>query len=316
MSERWLWTQKEDIGPSPRYGHTMAYEAARQRVVLFGGSGPYNTYSGNTYFGDTWVWDGSAWTQVADTGPDPRTLHSMVYDDSRQRVVLFGGFTSPSTHLGDTWEWDGTEWTQVADIGPRGRYGCSLTYDTVRQRVVLFGGFALATPGAPASSNTYFGDTWEWDGTEWTQIADTGPSERYAPAMAFDRSRECQVLFGGLSQATWLNDTWEWGDGTGWVKRQDMGPRSIAFPKITYTEKGTVLFACKSGVFVGSGQTWEWDGKLWTQHQDMGPKARYRCALVYDSQRDRVVLFGGDNEQMAQRLGDTWELAIIEQPPE
>ena len=314
MSERWLWTQKEDIGPSPRGGHTMAYEAARQRVVLFGGFGPATpgatTYS---YLGDTWVWDGGAWTQVADTGPDPRLIHGMVYDDSRQRVVLFGGFGS-TPPFGDTWEWDGTEWTQVADIGPTGRYGCPLTYDTVRQRVVLFGGFGPATPGATTYS--YLGDTWEWDGTEWTQIADTGPSERYSPAMAFDRSRECQVLFGGYFQGTWFNDTWEWADGTGWVKRQDMGPQSIAFPKITYTEKGTVLFACKSGVFVGSGQTWEWDGKLWTQHQDMGPKARDRYALVYDSQRDRVVLFGGLTVQAAEPLGDTWELAIIEQPPE
>src|SRR5215217_4252234 len=259
MSERWLWTQKEDIGPSPRGGHTMAYEAARQRVVLFGGFG-LATPGATTYsnLGDTWVWDGGAWTQVADTGPDPRFLHGMVYDDSRQRVVLFGGYGS--------------------------------------------------TPP--------FGDTWEWDGTEWTQIADTGPSERYVPAMAFDRSRECQVLFGGYFQGTWFNDTWEWADGTGWVKRQDMGPQSIAFPKITYTEKGMVLFACKSGVFVGSGQTWEWDGKLWTQHQDMGPKARDRYALVYDSQRDRVVLFGGLTVQAAEPLGDTWELAIIEQPPE
>ena len=39
MSERWLWTQKEDIGPSPRYGHGMVYEDARQRVVLLGGWG-------------------------------------------------------------------------------------------------------------------------------------------------------------------------------------------------------------------------------------------------------------------------------------
>jgi hypothetical protein len=61
MSERWLWTQKEDIGPSPRYGHAMAYEAARQRVVLFGGSG-----GSSALLNDTWGWDGVAWTQVAD----------------------------------------------------------------------------------------------------------------------------------------------------------------------------------------------------------------------------------------------------------
>ncbi len=67
MSERWLWTQKEDIGPSPRYGHAMAYEAARQRVVLFGGSG-----GTSPLFNDTWGWDGVAWTQLADMGPPAR----------------------------------------------------------------------------------------------------------------------------------------------------------------------------------------------------------------------------------------------------
>jgi len=198
-------------------------------------------------------------------------------------------------------------WTQKEDIGPSLRFSHRMAYDAARQRVVLFGGF---------NSTTQLGDTWVWDGTEWTQIADTGPSERYFTAMAFDRLRECQVLFGGLFENTWFNDTWEWGDGTGWVKRQDMGPQSIAFPIITYTDKRTVLFASKARVFVGSGQTWEWDGKLWTQHQDMGPKARTRSALVYDSQRDRVVLFGGTTGQAVERLGDTWELAIIEQPPE
>ena len=33
--------------------------------------------------------------------------------------------------------------------------------------MILFGG----------SDNTlYKNDTWEWDGNEWTQVADTGPS--------------------------------------------------------------------------------------------------------------------------------------------
>src|SRR5918998_1290718 len=111
MRERWLWTQKEDIGPSPREGHRMAYDAARQRVVLFGGRGK----AGST--NDTWGWDGGAWTQVADTGPGPRFDCGLAYDDSRQRVVLFGGLEfgpGVTTFFSDTWEWDGTEWTQIA----------------------------------------------------------------------------------------------------------------------------------------------------------------------------------------------------------
>jgi hypothetical protein len=33
---RYLWTQKEDIGPSARFGHAMTYDSARSRTVLFG----------------------------------------------------------------------------------------------------------------------------------------------------------------------------------------------------------------------------------------------------------------------------------------
>jgi hypothetical protein len=60
----------------------MVYDAARQRVVLFGGN---QVVSGTN---DTWEWDGSAWTQVADMGPSPRWSFGMTYDAFRQRLVL------------------------------------------------------------------------------------------------------------------------------------------------------------------------------------------------------------------------------------
>ena len=303
MSERWLWTQKEDIGPRPRRGAAMAYEAARQRVVLFGGG------DDNGYFNDTWEWDGDAWTQVADMGPSARRFCGMTYDDSRQRLVLFGGEVMGATQgNGETWEWNGREWTQVADMGPPPRMGCAMAYDTLRHRVVLFGGFSYLPP-----PGKYFDDTWEWDGTEWTQIADTGPSERGFLPMVFDSSRECLVLFGGYDGSVTLGDTWEWSKDAGWVERQDMGPQSIINPTMARTQEHTVLYGFPSGG-TGAAQTWEWDGRLWTQRQNMGPSARYATALTYDSQRDRVVLFGGnDFGPPYGYFGDTWELAIIEQ---
>jgi Galactose oxidase, central domain len=305
MSERWLWTQKEDIGPSARWQHGMAYEDVRQRVVLFGGWGGVET------LGDTWEWDGSAWTQIADMGPPGRYSPGMTYDVSRQCVVLFGGSVWLEqwpwwVTLGDTWEWNGTEWTQVADIGPPPRLDHTMTYDAIRQRVVLYGGDADAYGGQP------FGDTWEWDGTEWTQIADTGPFKRRLHAMVFDRSRECLVLFGGVpGNGPFFGDTWEWDNDAGWVKRQDMGPRDIYSPKMASTGEHTILFGTPWGA--ATSQTWEWDGRLWTQRQNMGPRGRYFHDLAYDSQRDRVVLFGGQVGSGAVRLGDTWELTIIEQ---
>jgi hypothetical protein len=42
------WLQLQDMGPAGRGGHAMAYDLARQRVVLFSGA------DANSAFGDTW----------------------------------------------------------------------------------------------------------------------------------------------------------------------------------------------------------------------------------------------------------------------
>jgi len=80
-----LWTQKQDVGPSARSDVAMVFDAARGRVVLFGGAG-----SAATLFNDTWEWDGENWTQYEDIGPTPRSHHAMAYDSKRGRTVLFG----------------------------------------------------------------------------------------------------------------------------------------------------------------------------------------------------------------------------------
>ena len=60
-SEIWRWTQKQDMGPSPRYAFSMAYDSASKKVTLFGGA------SSAGLFNDTWEWADQLWTQVADT---------------------------------------------------------------------------------------------------------------------------------------------------------------------------------------------------------------------------------------------------------
>ena len=73
-----LWTQKQDVGPSARSDVAMVFDAARGRVVLFGGAG-----GAATLFNDTWEWDGENWTQYEDIGPTPRSRHAMAYDSKR-----------------------------------------------------------------------------------------------------------------------------------------------------------------------------------------------------------------------------------------
>src|SRR5438874_3914689 len=64
-----------------------------------------------------------------------------------------------------------------------------------------------------------FGDTWEWDGTDWIQKTPaTSPPPRECHAMAYDSTRERVVLFGGTDGSGFLGDTWEW-DGTDWIQK-------------------------------------------------------------------------------------------------
>jgi hypothetical protein len=71
-------------------------------VMLFGGI----TAGVRDANGETWEWDGKRWTLRRVFGPLPRLLHTIVFDDSRGRVVLFGGSADMEGRgdFNDTWE--------------------------------------------------------------------------------------------------------------------------------------------------------------------------------------------------------------------
>jgi hypothetical protein len=97
------------LTPSPRpvmrSGHTLVYDAFRQRAVVFGGYG--GTYADP--LDDVWEWDGAAQTwsgplQPA-SRPAARRAHAAVWDDVRHKMIVFGG--TGSAIYDDVWEWDG-----------------------------------------------------------------------------------------------------------------------------------------------------------------------------------------------------------------
>lgn len=289
----WLWTQRQDIGPSARYGHALAWDKVAEDVLLVGGKGPVDLHR------DTWRWNGATWTQVEDIGPPARAEHAIASDSARSRVVLFGG-RSGSGPVADTWEWDGVAWTQVADTGPTARFRHALAYDSARSRVVLFGG---------EDASGLLGDTWEWDGNGWTQVADTGPGARGGHAMCFESPATRTVLFGGSSGS----DTWTW-NGIEWTGINDVGPEPRQGTGLVFAGTITVLFGGTdptSGVLFGG--TWQLDGTDWTERQDIGPAGRQGHAMTYDETRQQVVLFGGSAAPSAiasadDLFSDTWEL--------
>ena len=146
------WIQQEDTGPAGRYGPSMAFDSANNRVVLFGGSNDGMMAS----FQDTWAWDGNEWVQIAEFGPSVRYYASMV-STGGSNFILYGGFGSSNLSLADTWEFDGKLWAQWQDIGPGPLSQAQASFDNARGRVVLFGGHQPFIDGGPVAT----GSTWE-----------------------------------------------------------------------------------------------------------------------------------------------------------
>jgi hypothetical protein len=146
-------------GPSPRNGAAAAYDARRERVVLFGGSGASN---------ETWEWDGVRWMK-RDAGDVPGRFNvAMTFDRARGGVIRFGGWTG-KIRVDDTWLLSGDRWSLTDVTGPPARNHAAFTYDRRRRRAVLYGGH---------DGDNVFGDTWEWDGLRWHQASAVPPQRR------------------------------------------------------------------------------------------------------------------------------------------
>lgn len=188
-----------------------AYDARRDRLVVFGGSAERGRASS-----ETWEHDGTRWHRIGIPGPPARQAHVMVFDTRRARVVVFGGIGGGAAQggrppvLGDTWEYDGERWSRLDVTGPGPRASAGAAYDARRGLVVIYGGMG---------SDGLLDDTWGWDGTRWRRLADGGPGKRAMGQLAYDAARDRIVLFGG--RRGWpdgdLDDTWEW-DGTAWAR--------------------------------------------------------------------------------------------------
>ena len=254
------------------------------------------------------------WTEQAPAvSPSARAWPSMAYDAATGTVVLFGGWDGTS-RVSDTWTWNGATWTKQAPaVHPFARFGGAMAYDAATGTVVLFGGYGYG------KADIFFGDTWTWNGTTWTeQHPATSPPGRWGAAMAYDAATGTVVLFGGNGQRGYLGDTWTW-DGTTWTEQAPAtSPTARADGAMAYdAATGTaVLFGGVGRGAAGVGHpaepnvydagTWTWDGTTWTnQAPATSPPTRTFAYMTYDAATGTAVLFGG-YDQAGCLFGDTW----------
>lgn len=89
--------------PTPRLYHTMAFEGATNRVVLFGGTTDESNWPHEPTIDETWIYDvaANAWSRaLPKRAPSARAWHGMTA--TSKTIVLFGGGDSRWTYTDET----------------------------------------------------------------------------------------------------------------------------------------------------------------------------------------------------------------------
>ncbi|MBK9974016.1 MAG: choice-of-anchor D domain-containing protein [Planctomycetes bacterium] len=180
----WKMLSPSGTAPSSRQYSTALYDAANDRMVVFGGLADSGTSA------QVWALDltpgAEAWTLLAGASPATpaaRYAASFTYDAGNQRALMHGGVGSG--YQNDTWALDLTLGAESWGTGPvttggPSRSGQAAALDASGNRLVIYGG---------QSSTGTNADTWQMNLTtfSWSSVATAGaPGARYFGTYLYD----------------------------------------------------------------------------------------------------------------------------------
>lgn len=327
-SARWsLPVVADSPAPVPRFGAARAYDAARNSYVVAGGldaDGQPLDDIWELVLGDTLVWRA---VPQSETRPAARTNATLTAIAGDNRFVLQCGSTGNEggTMFNDAWQLavgDSAVWTPLAPAGdpPAARCQAVAAYDASSARLVLScGSIGSSTLNDIVALTT--GDAPAWGSLAPTRFDITA---RSWPASGFDPVRRHFLVFGGsyalngaLQQ---LNDVWSYdaaGSG-GWTKLAPLGTG----PGLRSGSAGVYdPVRDRFLIFGGYANPNKWLNELWSIEFASGtptwvqitpgtslPSPRSLATAAYDSQRDRLLIFGGSSGSTV--FSDVWACAL------
>ena len=137
----------------------------------------------------------------------------------------------------------------------------------------------------------------------WIQLF---PSGRSNASMAYDTATGKVILFGGIDNSGYLNDTWSF-DGSTWTQLHPSSSPSARYDaSMTYDEatQTLILFGGRNSSDYLS-DTWSFNGSTWQNITPLSqsPQARSSASMAYATSTSTVILFGGTNNN---QFDDTW----------
>ena len=281
-------------------GANMVYHSQLQEVLLIGCIPSSVRQSTPNVI---WGWNGERWRRVTEGGPQMLLLGGSAYDENRNVVVLYGGYSwAKDSCERETWEWDGETWTQKDVESPRACDHIKMVYDASRGEVLLFGG--------GDENQNLSTETWSWNGDVWTKRSESDPPGRAHFGFVYDPVHQQSFVYGGYAEAI-LEDFWAWQDGT-WQSIDFSGPGPLSHLGMAFDAEANALLifggASSTSTFTSlSDKTWKLSNGAWSA-LDLAehPSPRGSPGMIYDPGRKRIVLYGGFASNRSE-LNDTWE---------
>lgn len=327
------WRRLPIAGPTPsgRSKPAVAFDLARNRMILVGGMGLNGIESG-VELEDAWVLSigvESTWRRIEPAGGAPSTTAraTLSYDPTRDRVLLFGGLSNNLMSLNLS---GSPVWSVVAPAGgggdiAHGTQDAIACFDTARQRLLYRGGWDGTS--YPDSSTWEFRFSGALTG-EWRRLLEAGarPTLTSAAGAVLDPLNSRWIVYGGYGWGGWECQT------LGEIRAlplasaptwQDLVPE--AAPPIEQLgvrafldrrRNRLVLFPGRArlgSAEAGPVLTSPMDDRLrWSvSNSPVQPAHVFEGIAVLDSLDDRLLTFGGFRSEGGGLASDTvWEYSL------
>ena len=253
----WRRIHTGDGGPPGREVAHMVYDAARGRVVVFGGRRRGSDPSNPDLLNDIWEWDGRRWTSI-DSSDTPALLHAATeYDPVHKRVLMYGGLNATGFSR-SLRAWDGRRWTVLDSLGPDGVIPAMAAVNNN-------GDFLLVTnkPSGDHDPPPDSSVTWAWRGGSWTRAEHAPPLANLQPTA----STPGGGIYFYQVQERWLSAPLmhvRSSIGNWSTIKHPPGPGYYGAAAAYDTDrKRFVIYGVERKSTQLDGETWEFDGKSW-----------------------------------------------------
>ena len=236
--------------------------ATHSAALVFGGRNPALSPGPNSNFTESY--DGTSWAETADMNVQAAYWAGM----GTQTAALAVGGSPPAT-AGYTEQWNGSAWTAKN----------ALTRGSATPQAATYG----MGNGTTTSALFYGGDegsnsqqrTEEWDGTNWTEVADLNTGRGYGAG--FGTNAEDALCVGGLSYPPGNLAICESWNGSAWTEVGDLNTGRLLYNTSSTqapSNVGLVYSGRNLSPNASFAVTESWNGTAWTEVADLATARR------------------------------------------